>query len=209
MAFHRSLPANGCEGYARESTPQLPPAYGQAPRHCTGTWAYDCVRLPLIVGCFATTLRVCVSLCSTSATVFADLYDAISMLWSWRWPKIPGEITAVGVKKMQDSEGIETFRLAVAYKFSIGNDGPYTGESFWQPTVSSKKRVFAARDKVWVNQKLIVRYRPDDPSVTSSIGASGKISRTSGSSAAIRRSSAHDGWRCTDIPVKIKQASRR
>jgi Protein of unknown function (DUF3592) len=97
--------------------------------------------------------------------VLADLYDAISLLWSWRWPEIPGEITAVDVDRVQDSEGIETFRLAVAYKFSIGNDGPYTGESFWHPTVSSKKRVFSARDNVRVNQKVNVRYRPDDPSV--------------------------------------------
>jgi hypothetical protein len=97
--------------------------------------------------------------------VFDDLYDAISLLWSWRWPEIPGEVTAVDVDRVQDSDGIETFRLAVAYKFSIGNDGSYTGESFWQPTVSSKKRIFSARDRIGVNQKVNVRYRPDDPSV--------------------------------------------
>ena len=97
--------------------------------------------------------------------MFTDLYDAVSLLWSWRWPEIPGEVTAVDVDRVQDSDGIETFRLAVAYKFSIGNDGPYTGESFWQPTVSSKQRVFAARDRIRVNQKINVRYRPDDPSV--------------------------------------------
>jgi hypothetical protein len=97
--------------------------------------------------------------------VFNDLYDAISLLWSWRLPETPGEVTAVDVDRVQDSDGVETFRLAVAYKFSIGNDGPYTGESFWQPTVSSKKRIFSARDRIGVNQKVNVHYRPDDPSV--------------------------------------------
>jgi hypothetical protein len=31
MVFNRTLPTNRSEGYARESAPQLPPAYGQAP----------------------------------------------------------------------------------------------------------------------------------------------------------------------------------
>ena len=55
--------------------------------------------------------------------------------------------------------------MAVAYKFSIGNDGPYTGESFWKPAFFSKKRVLAARRNIRVHQQVIVRYRPDDPSV--------------------------------------------
>jgi hypothetical protein len=66
------------------------------------------------------------------AAVLDDLYDAVSFLWSWRWPETPGEVTAVDIERIQDSDGIETFRLAVAYKFSIGSDGPYTGESFWR-----------------------------------------------------------------------------
>jgi hypothetical protein len=64
------------------------------------------------------------------AAVFDDLYDAVSFLWSWRWPETPGEVTAVDVERVKNPEGIDTFRLAVAYKFSIGTDGPYTGESF-------------------------------------------------------------------------------
>jgi hypothetical protein len=101
----------------------------------------------------------------TSTTVFGDFYDAISLLLSWRWPEIPGEVTAVDVVRTVDSEGVVTFRLAIAYKFCIGADGPYTGESFWTPTLSPKKRVFSARDSVHVRQQVIVRYRPDDPSV--------------------------------------------
>jgi len=76
-----------------------------------------------------------------------------------------GEVTAVDMERIKDSERGETFRLAVAYKFSIGNDGPYTGESFWQPAFFSKKRVLAARHNVRVHQQVMVRYRPDDPSV--------------------------------------------
>jgi len=55
---------------------------------------------------------------------------------------------------MKHSEGGDTVRLAVAYKFSIGNDGPYTGESFWQPTFFSKKRVLAARHTIKVHQHV-------------------------------------------------------
>jgi hypothetical protein len=29
---------------------QLPSAYGQTPRYCTGAWAYRCVRLSMIAG---------------------------------------------------------------------------------------------------------------------------------------------------------------
>ena len=41
--------------------------------------------------------------------VFDDLYDAVSFLWSWRWPETPGEVTAVDVERVKDSEGMETF----------------------------------------------------------------------------------------------------
>jgi hypothetical protein len=99
------------------------------------------------------------------AAVFDDLYDVVSFLWSWRWPETHGQVTAVDVEKIKDSEGIETFRLAVAYKFSIGADGPYTGESFWQPTFFPKSRVLAARRNIRVHQQVAVRYRTDDPSV--------------------------------------------
>jgi hypothetical protein len=97
--------------------------------------------------------------------VFTDLYDAISLLWSWRWPEMPGEVTAVDVERIRHSRGRESFRLAVAYKFSIGDDGPYTGESFWEPSFFSKNRVLAARRSFGIHQQVVVRYRPDDPSV--------------------------------------------
>ena len=103
-----------------------------------------------------------------AGTVLDDLYDTISTLWSWRWLEAMGEVTAVDVERVHDPEGGETLRLAVAYKFSIGNDGPYTGESFWQPFFPqiSKKRVLAARRNVHVRQQELVRYRADDPTVS-------------------------------------------
>ena len=103
-----------------------------------------------------------------AGTVLEDLRDALSMLWSWRWPETMGEITAVDVERVHDPEGGETLRLAVAYKFSIGEDGPYTGESFWQPLFPqiSKRRVLEARHNVHVHQQVLVRYRADDPSVS-------------------------------------------
>ena len=98
--------------------------------------------------------------------MFDDLYDAISMMWSWRWPTSSGEVTAVDLERIRHSNSRnDTLRLAIAYKFSPGDDGPYTGESFWQPSFCVKRRVFAARHKIRLHQRVTVRYRPDDPSV--------------------------------------------
>jgi hypothetical protein len=97
--------------------------------------------------------------------MFEDLYDKISLLWSWRWPETIGDITAVDIERIKDSRGNVTLRLAVAYKFCIGNDGPYTGESFWQPAFCPKKRVMAARRRIRIHQQVPIRYRSDDPSV--------------------------------------------
>ncbi len=63
--------------------------------------------------------------------MFNDLYDAISLLWSWRWPVAEGEVTAVDIERMRHDRNSDTARLAVAYEFSVGDDGPYTGECFW------------------------------------------------------------------------------
>ena len=97
--------------------------------------------------------------------MFDDLYDAISIVWSCRWPTSKGEVTAVDIERLRHSRGGDTLRLAIAYKFSLGDDGPYTGESFWEPIFFARKRVFAVRHKVRVRQPVTVRYRRDDPSV--------------------------------------------
>ncbi len=95
--------------------------------------------------------------------MFSDLYDALSMLWSWRWPIADGEVTEVYIMRCGREE--ERAKLGVIYKFSIGEDGPYTGESLWEPPFLNHENVIAARRKIRTRQKVRVRYRPDDPSV--------------------------------------------
>ena len=84
--------------------------------------------------------------------MFAELYDSISLLFSWRWPKANGVITAV---YMGCSGGHD--RAMVAYEFSVDGDGPFTGESPWYG------------DTVFINElvgkKATVLYRKDNPSV--------------------------------------------
>jgi len=97
--------------------------------------------------------------------MFEDLYDAISMLWSWTWPTADGVVTEVVVDRRTNRNGGDNRRLAVAFEFSIGDDGPYTGESFWAPIFLRNQRVVEARPKIRRGKKVSVRYRPDDPSV--------------------------------------------
>ena len=97
--------------------------------------------------------------------MFDDLYDAVSYLWSWRWPVVGGEVTAVDVDRRRDTDGRDNMRLCVAFEFWVRDDGPYTGESFWAPSFFRNKRVVAARRKIRIRKAVQVRYRPDDPSV--------------------------------------------
>jgi len=97
--------------------------------------------------------------------MFDDLYDAISFVASWKWPEATGEVTAADVERIRDSRGNVRLRLAVAFKFSVNGDGPYTGESFWNPAFFVNRQVLAARRRIRVGQPVIVRYRKDDPSV--------------------------------------------
>ena len=97
--------------------------------------------------------------------MFADLYDAVSFIWSWRWPSAAGRITAVETERLHHYRRGDTYQLAVAYEFTIGSDGPYTGESFWEPFLFNKRRALAARHRFHVNQLVTIRYRSDDPSV--------------------------------------------
>lgn len=97
--------------------------------------------------------------------MFDDLYDSLSLLWSSRWPEAIGEITAIDIERIEHTRGRDTLRLAIAYKFSVGDDGPYTGEAFWEPSFFSNRRVPEARHKVHMHQQVLVHYRPDDPSV--------------------------------------------
>ena len=80
----------------------------------------------------------------TVLLMFGDLYDTLSTLWTWSWPIVDGEATAVDVERQRHSRGADTLRLSVTYKFFVGSDGPYTGESFWAPTFFRNRRVAAA-----------------------------------------------------------------
>jgi hypothetical protein len=95
--------------------------------------------------------------------MFEDLYDSISVLWSRRWPIADGKITEVISERLGRSR--DRARLAVAYEFSIGNDGPYTRESFWTPAFFPLRRVSSARKRLRKGARVTVRYRPDDPGV--------------------------------------------
>ncbi len=88
----------------------------------------------------------------------SDLYDRFSLLFSQHWPTVEGSITAVDIGSGRG------FQIVVVYEFSVGDDGPYTGQSsspFW----------FGGRDVLYINKKLrvgqiiTIRYRRDCPSV--------------------------------------------
>lgn len=93
--------------------------------------------------------------------MFEDLCDAVSLIFSRWWPQAQGEITAVDVERIRQRGG-DTLRLAVAYKFSLGDDGPYTGESFWQPAFFAKRRVAAARHKLRLRDTVPLSLRRSD-----------------------------------------------
>ena len=97
--------------------------------------------------------------------MFDDLYDALSRLWSWSWPRAEGKVTEVLGEHIEFRSGEKRARLAVAYEFTIGEDGPYTGEFFWTPIFFSIRRVAEARRKIRSHQRVRIRYRPDDPSI--------------------------------------------
>jgi hypothetical protein len=107
-----------------------------------------------------------------------DLYDRISMLWPRRWPVAEGKVTEVISECLgRDSKRA---RLAVAYEFSIGSDGPYTGERFWTPAFFPLRRVSSARRKLRKRAPARVRYRPDDPSVNTLEGGVAKLLKENG-----------------------------
>jgi hypothetical protein len=109
--------------------------------------------------------------------MFNDLYDAISFLWSWRWPVAEGEVTEVISERVGRNR--DQARLAVAYEFSVSTDGPYTGECFWTPAFFQVRRVASARKKIRRFAGVRVRYRPDDPSVNRLDGGVAKLLKES------------------------------
>jgi hypothetical protein len=91
--------------------------------------------------------------------MFSDLYDYISSIFSWRWPKAEGTITAFSIRG-----GDHERRLVVSYEFCVGDDGPYTGNSSWLPRFGDTD-VTDMTEKLQVGKPIVVRYRHDNPSV--------------------------------------------
>src|SRR6202035_3044291 len=88
--------------------------------------------------------------------MFSDLYDNISLLFSWRWPCAEGEITAV---RMLGGSG----RLRLEYRFLLG-DGSYIGEAGC-PSWSVGTAAVNIHERFPIGQAVTVRYRRDNPSV--------------------------------------------
>ncbi len=89
--------------------------------------------------------------------MFSETYDWLSKVFSWNWPTAEGEITAV--RFLSPDEG-----LIIEYKFLVGDDGPYTGESrisSWSVHID----VMDIHKTLAIGTPITVHYRPDDPSV--------------------------------------------
>jgi hypothetical protein len=101
--------------------------------------------------------------CRTT-NMFEGLLDFLSSLWSGSWPEAIGEITDVGTARVRTRYGY-FLQLIVSYKFSIGDDGPYTGEDYWQAyPFGSNRQVIRARQRFRTGDLVVVRYRKADPS---------------------------------------------
>lgn len=99
--------------------------------------------------------------------MFEDLFDELSFLMSWKWPVADGEVTAADIERLDRDSGNERLRLSVAYKFSVGLDGPYIGEAYWEPKFSFHlvEKMKEAKKQMFKGKQIQVRYRPSDPSI--------------------------------------------
>lgn len=100
--------------------------------------------------------------------MFEDFYDEISKLWSWRWPIAQGQVVLAEIERVRHrSSKDDTFRLSVVYNFCVNDDGLYGGEGFWSPafSIGAMKKLREAKRNFRVGMPVVVRYRPDDPSI--------------------------------------------
>jgi hypothetical protein len=97
--------------------------------------------------------------------MFGELWDYISVVFSWRWPKAEGAITSVHTRTFRYCDrGGSDLRLVVTYAFSVGTDGPYTGETV-SPALFGEIDEIDLDKTLRIGQAVIVRYRQDDPSL--------------------------------------------
>jgi hypothetical protein len=97
--------------------------------------------------------------------MFNDLYDAISLLWSWRWPVAEGEVTAVDIERMRHDRNSDTARRTIYRRMLLG------------AAFCSVRRIASARRKLHIRDPLRVRYRPGDPSVNTLDGGVARLLR--------------------------------
>src|SRR5713226_2205411 len=86
-----------------------------------------------------------------SAAMFNELCDYISLMFARRWPTADGLIIGVYV------DPILREQIEVAYEFSIGPDGPYTGRS--SPPFWFGGTAVVVNADAMVGQAVIVRYK--------------------------------------------------
>src|SRR5258706_11457279 len=94
----------------------------------------------------------------------------LARFFSNTWPLGQGEVTAVEIRKVRTRQGMRSMGISVCYKFYAGDDGrdgPYTGESYWEPTFSkSMEEMEQIASRIHIGEAVQVRYRPDNPSVS-------------------------------------------
>jgi|SRR6185437_556302 hypothetical protein len=87
-----------------------------------------------------------------------NLYDDFSLMFYRRWPKAEGKITAVDICPGTERD------VVIVYEFSVGDDGPYTGESS-RPFSFEGTTVMDIERRLSVGKPVLIRYRIDNPSI--------------------------------------------
>ncbi len=84
--------------------------------------------------------------------MFEDLHDYLSKLCFWQLATTEGTITGIEIDQVSG-------RVLIYYRFSVGDDGPYTGVHFAEGLPLLRVKDLS------VGRTIAVRYRRDDPSV--------------------------------------------
>lgn len=86
-----------------------------------------------------------------------------SSLASWRWPIAQGQVVMAEIEYENTPLGGPA--VLVSYKFRVGDDGPYTGDVWWSPKLSTgvDEKLLEAERRLFVGCAIDVRYKPSDP----------------------------------------------